>query len=132
MSKISQTNTQNLVIFAKDVNRLSRFYQEVLHLMVSEDEKSHQLLQGQNVELVIHAIPESVAKSIDIQEPPSLRGFAAIKPAFYVDDLKVTTETVEGNGGLMNPLEDAWEIRGTRVLDGCDPEGNVIQFKCHN
>ena len=34
-----------------------------------------------------------------------------------------------GSGGFLKPAEAAWRIRGMLVLDGCDPEGNVVQFK---
>jgi hypothetical protein len=33
------------------------------------------------------------------------------------------------NGGYLKPIKQAWRIRGYIVLDGTDPEGNVIQFK---
>jgi len=35
----------------------------------------------------------------------------------------------EQHGGWLKPQAKAWKIRGLLVLDGCDPEGNVLQFK---
>jgi hypothetical protein len=32
-------------------------------------------------------------------------------------------------GGFLKPREQACDIRGCVVLDGHDPEGNVVQFK---
>lgn len=100
--------------------------------MISESAKSHELLQGPGIEVVIHAIPKAVANKLKIQAPPEQRDYAAIKPAFFVDDLHATRLAVESNGGVLKPIKSAWKIRGAMVLDGCDCEGNVIQFKCHN
>lgn len=118
-----------MVIFAKDLKRLTAFYQQVLNLKVIESEKSHIVLNGNGLELVIHAIPARVAAGIDITEPPTLRAASAIKPAFYVDDLAEVETAVAATGGTLKPLDGAWEIRGAIVLDGSDPEGNVVQFK---
>jgi predicted enzyme related to lactoylglutathione lyase len=46
-----------------------------------------------------------------------------------VDDLEVVRAAAKANGGFLKPIKQAWRIRGFIVLDGCDPEGNVIQFK---
>lgn len=32
----------------------------------------------------------------------------------------------------IEPIDKAWQIRDSTVLDGLDPEGNVIQFKQKN
>jgi hypothetical protein len=31
--------------------------------------------------------------------------------------------------GHLKPLKQAWHFRGFVVLDGWDPEGNIVQFK---
>ena len=64
-----------------------------------------------------------------IEEPPIMRGAAAIKPAFVVDSLERVKQACKDNGGGVNSDSKIWDIRGMRVLDGWDPEGNVIQFK---
>ena len=57
------------------------------------------------------------------------RDDVALKPTFVVDDLEVVRAAAKANGGFLKPIKQAWRIRGFIVLDGCDPEGNVIQFK---
>lgn len=118
-----------IVIFAKDTRRLSEFYQQTLNLEITEQEKSHEVLTGQSIEVVIHAIPAKQAAAITIEDPPVLRANSAMKPAFWVEDLAATRKTAIKFGGQLKPLKGAWKIRGALVLDGNDPEGNVIQFK---
>jgi hypothetical protein len=64
-----------------------------------------------------------------IQSPPKCRDDAAMKPTFVVDDLEVVRASAKANGGYLKPIKQAWRIRGFVVLDGWDPEGNVLQFK---
>lgn len=121
--------THGMVIFAKDLKRVSAFYQEVLNLKITETEKSHIVLRGGSIEIVIHAIPAKVASSITISDPPKLRASTAIKPAFIVDDLEAVKAAAQATGGTLKPIKGAWKIRGAKVVDGSDPEGNIVQFK---
>jgi hypothetical protein len=41
----------------------------------------------------------------------------------------VVRAAAKANSGYLRPIKQAWLIRGFVVLDGFDPEGNVIQFK---
>jgi len=117
------------VVFAKDIHAMSRFYQAVLNMEVSESETSHLVLGNDSTELVIHGIPKKISDEIRIDNPPQLRAAAAIKPAYIVSSLDEVRQLCEANGGGLNPINTQWEIRGAKVLDGWDPEGNVIQFK---
>jgi hypothetical protein len=100
-----------------------------LGLQVQASDKTHDLLVGQNHEVVVHAISKAYAESIKIESPPIQRDDVALKPIFVVNDLEVVRTAAKSNGGYLKPLKQAWRIRGYIVLDGCDPEGNVIQFK---
>ena len=84
---------------------------------------------GQNHEVVVHAISKAYAQSIEIESPPKRRDDVALKPVFVVNNLEAVRAAAKVNGGYLKPLKQAWRIRGYIVLDGCDPEGNVIQFK---
>lgn len=129
MAAKSPSIAQSLVVFAKDKKRVSAFYQRTLGLKAVEMETSHDLLQGPGIELVIHAIPRKVAAEITITEPPQMRGNAVFKPAFFVKDLDAVRVAAEQTGGFLKPIEAAWAIRSATVLDGWDPEGNIVQFK---
>jgi len=120
---------QSLVVFAKNKKRVSAFYREALDLQAAEEMPSHDLLQGPGIELVIHAIPSKYAASIKITKPPRVREEMPFKPAFFVRDLETVRAAARRTGGSLKPREAAWHIRGATVLDGWDPEGNVVQFK---
>lgn len=129
MATTSLSATLGLVVFAKNKKRVSAFYRHTLGLDAVEVEPSHDLLQGPGIELVIHAIPPKVAAEITITEPPQIRGNAVFKPAFVVADLEAVRAAAEQTGGSLKPSEAAWRIRGATILDGWEPEGNVVQFK---
>jgi predicted enzyme related to lactoylglutathione lyase len=129
MAKKTQSPLQGLCVFAKNVEQVSLFYQQALKLKVQASDKTHDLLVGQNHEVVVHAISKAYAESINIESPPIRRDDVALKPTFVVDDLEVVRTAAKVNGGYLKPLKQAWRFRGYIVLDGCDPEGNVIQFK---
>lgn len=129
MAKKIHSPYQALCVFAKQVDKVSLFYQQALGLKVEVSDKSHDLLVGQNYEVVVHAISKAYAQSIEIESPPKRRDDVALKPTFVVDDLEVVRAAAKTNGGFLKPIKQAWRIRGYIVLDGTDPEGNVIQFK---
>jgi hypothetical protein len=128
-NSMPQAGQAGLVVFAKSVKKLSAFYIRILGLEVLESARSHQLLRGNGYEVVVHAIPAKYAREIQITKPPVLREDSAMKPSFVVQDLAALRLAVVATGGWLKPEEMAWTIRGHKVLDGCDPEGNVLQFK---
>jgi predicted enzyme related to lactoylglutathione lyase len=123
------SSQQTLVVFAKNKRRVSAFYQRTLGLAVAESEPSHDLLQGRGTEVVVHSIPRRIAAGITIGRPPVLRQDSPFKPAFVVKSLAAVREVAAATGGGLKPAEGAWHFRGMTVLDGHDPEGNVVQFK---
>jgi predicted enzyme related to lactoylglutathione lyase len=129
MAKAKFTPQQCIVLFAKNKRRVSAFYQETLGLLAVESEPSHDLLQGDGYEIVVHAITRKVAAGIAIANPPVPRTNGTIKPTFVVRSLDVVRTAALKTGGNLKPLADAWKFRGCSVLDGCDPEGNQVQFK---
>ena len=129
MKKKTLSPYQALCVFAKNVEKVSLFYQQALGLKVQVSDKTHDLLMGQNYEVVVHAVSKAYAQSIEIDSPPKRRDDVALKPAFVVDDLEMVRAAAKANGGFLKPIKQAWRIRGFIVLDGWDPEGNVIQFK---
>lgn len=129
MSKEPADVRQGVVVFAKNKQRVSAFYRQTLGLQAVEEAPSHDLLQAPGIEVVIHAIPPKVAAQIEITNPPEVRADSALKPTFVVDDLESVRAAALATGGHLKPAAGAWQFRGTTVLDGWDPEGNVVQFK---
>jgi len=120
---------QGLVVFAKNKKRVSAFYQQTLNLELQESDSSHDLLRGRGYEVVVHTIPRRYAASIKISRPPEPREETPFKPTFVVASLSQVRRAVEATGGYLKPESGAWHFRGHVVLDGWDPEGNIVQFK---
>jgi hypothetical protein len=78
---------------------------------------------------VVHTIPRKYAAGISIAKPPEPRDETPFKPTFVVDNLARVRRAVEATGGYLKPEAAAWRFRGHVVLDGWDPEGNIVQFK---
>lgn len=129
MTDLRRERLQGLVIFAKSKDKVSAFYQQTLGLTAQESESTHDLLVGEGQEVVVHAISKRYAESIEIASPPEPREESALKPTFVVDDLAKVRRAVKRTGGFLKPLKQAWRFRGMIVLDGWDPEGNIVQFK---
>jgi predicted enzyme related to lactoylglutathione lyase len=125
----SSSYQQGLVVFAKNIRRVSAFYAQTLNLTIEESSSSHELLCGHGYEVVIHSIPRKVAAQITIERPPSPRDDTPFKPTFVVPSLADVRVAVEATGGYLKPEAGAWHFRGCIVLDGWDPEGNIVQFK---
>ena len=117
------------VLFVKDVGRVANFYTNVLGWPVVERGDYWAVLESSGVQLVVHGMPPDVASTVDIAEPPVRRASAAVKPMFFVESLARVRSTAGSLGGGLNPSEDEWAYQGTKVCDGVDPEGNVIQFR---
>lgn len=126
---MSEAVTLSLVVFAKNKRRVSAFYQRTAGLAVAETASSHDLLTGPGLELVIHAIPRRYAADIQVTKPPAVREDTPFKPVFIVPDLAAVRAAAQATGGYLKPDEGAWQIRGRTVIDGWDPEGNVVQFR---
>ena len=120
---------QGLVVFAKNKKRVSAFYQQALGLEVRESDASHDLLRSSSYEVVVHTIPRKYAVGISIAKPPEPRDKTPFKPTFVVASLAEVRSAAEATGGYLKPEVAAWHFRGHMVLDGWDPEGNIVQFK---
>ncbi len=117
------------VVYAVDVSRLTAFYAQVAQLPVLLVEPDYALLASRTFELVIHAIPAQVAAQIEITVPPQRREDTPIKLGFLVASLAEARVRAAALGGQLDPVEREWAFRGSRLCDGHDPEGNVIQLR---
>lgn len=117
------------VVFARNPERVARFYEELVPMAVAQVEREYIVLECECIQLVIHAIPKRVADSIDITEPPSVREQTPIKLFFPVASLADARVKAALLGGQLGPSRNEWEARGFRACDGHDPEGNVFQLR---
>jgi predicted enzyme related to lactoylglutathione lyase len=121
--------TVGAVLYAKSVERVSPFYVEACGLRITHSEDDHVVLESPTFRLVILAIPESIAASISIATPPARREATPIKLVFHIENINAIREVVTRLGGELNPPEREWNYHGSKVCDGHDPEGNVVQFR---
>ena len=117
------------VLFAASVDRVAAFYSSVLGLGETARADDHVLLESPAFQLVVHRIPGHAARDTDVAGPPARRAQAAFKPVFFVHDLATVRSRARAHGGELEPVETEWSFGGSRVCDGVDPEGNVIQFR---
>jgi predicted enzyme related to lactoylglutathione lyase len=116
-----------VLVYAKELARLSAFYEQLLDATVLHADDEHRVLQAADVQLIIHAIPPQYAAAITIAVPPVPREEQAIKPFFTVAQLASAEAIVERCGGrVVGPV---WPGPGMRVRNVCDPEGNIVHLR---
>jgi predicted enzyme related to lactoylglutathione lyase len=116
-----------VLFYAKNVEGVSAFYEDVLSAEVLHADEDHRVLQSADCQLIIHAIPEPYRDSIEIRVPPVPREEQAIKPFFTVQSLEAAERAAARLGGkICGPV---WPGPGMRVRNVCDPEGNIVQLR---
>ena len=121
--------TPAAVVFAKDPQAVAAFYEALLQMTVTEREPGLVVLASAQFQLVVHGLPEAVAREITITVPPERRDEVPVKLCFPVDSLAIARARAPALGGALNPPEAEWSARGFKACDGHDPEGNVVQFR---
>jgi predicted enzyme related to lactoylglutathione lyase len=117
------------VLFAKDIQRVARFYAELVPMTVALAEQDVIVLEAERHQLVVHAIPNHIAEQIEIAVPPARRTEVPVKLIFAVASIADARARAPALGGELNPPSVAWQARGFVACDGHDPEGNVVQFR---
>lgn len=115
------------VLFAKNRASLTTFYRETLGLVLSKEADDHAILSRPGFDLVVHQIPEPIARTITIASPPRRREQGAIKLSFPVESLARVRATAASLGGLLDPPDTEWTDGSRTTCMGHDPEGNVFQ-----
>lgn len=117
------------VLFAKDLPRMAKFYEELLGLSVVVADGEKIVLESAEFLLVLHAVPKEIADSISITSPPELRTNVPVKLFFPVASLAEARAKAAALGGALYPSHKEWGGRGFRACDGYDPEGNIVQLR---
>lgn len=126
---MNATAKNGAVVFVKFLDRAVAFYRDATALAVTHEENGLAVLENAGFQLVLHAIPPRIARTIDIADPPVAREDTAIKLVFHVDDLDAACRAATASGGHFDPPLRQFEARGFRARDGLDPEGNVVQLR---
>lgn len=116
-----------VLIYALYPERLSSFYERLLGMRVLVADAEHRVLESDDIQLIVHAIPPEYAAGVTVASPPEPRSDQAIKPFFTVPSLARAEVEAAALGGFV--FGQQWDGPGFRVRNACDPEGNVIQFR---
>jgi predicted enzyme related to lactoylglutathione lyase len=127
--KMSGSPQAAAVLYAIDITRVGNFYANVAGLRITHAERGHVVLESAAFQLVIVAVPRKIAASIHLTQPPQRRENTAIKLVFPVADLAAARQAAQSHGGQIDGPEREWLFQDSRVCDGHDPEGNVVQFR---
>jgi predicted enzyme related to lactoylglutathione lyase len=114
------------VLYASDVPRLQAFYESVCGLEVAESTPEFVTLTSEVWELTV-VVPEEVAATLALSDPPRRRTQTPIKLVFAVASLAQARSAATAAGGVVDSAE--WMFADAVVCDGQDPEGNVVQFR---
>ncbi|UXI70176.1 VOC family protein [Tahibacter amnicola] len=116
-----------LFIYAKDLDHLGGFYETVCSMAVLHRSDDLIVLESPDIQLLVHAIPASIAAGITITAPPQWREETPLKFFFTVPDLSKTTAIIAGLGGEV--ATQRWSGPGFVAVNACDPEGNIFQLR---
>jgi predicted enzyme related to lactoylglutathione lyase len=115
------------LVYAKDLQRMSVFYQRLLPMTRLAADDEHHVLESPDLQLVVHAIPPHIAATFAIAVPPERREEQAIKLFFTVDSLARAAAVARSLGGEL--FDGGWSGPGFTARNGMDPEGNVFQLR---
>ncbi len=122
-------STAGLVVYAKDEQRVAAFYAALLGVDPTEVTPDFVVLESDALQLVVVRMPAEIVASVEVTDPPSVREDTALKPVFVVGDLDVARAAAAAAGGGIKPVEAEWRWGDGTVVDGFDPEGNVLQVR---
>lgn len=115
------------LIYARDLGLLTHFYRTLLQMDIRSQDAAFVVMENDDIQLLIHAIPESIACDIDIQVPPQQREQGAIKLFFTVPSLAWAEARAADLGGGLLPQQ--WPGPGFVLRNAFDPEGNILQLR---
>lgn len=124
---MSRPARSGVLVYAKDLARMARFYSAVLDAREVHADEAHRVLVNADAQIILHAMPPAIAAEILIHSPPLPREEQAIKPFFTVSSLAQAEETASAHGGMA--LGPIWPAPGMRVRNVCDPEGNIVHLR---
>ena len=116
-----------LFIYAKDLERVVRFYVGLLGMVRLHTDSDICVLQSPDIQLVIHLIPPAYAANITITVPPKPREDTALKFFVTVPSLAQARALATTLGGSV--AEPTWDGPGFRACNAVDPEGNILQVR---
>jgi predicted enzyme related to lactoylglutathione lyase len=116
-----------LLIYAKNVTTLSHFYEQLFGMRVLLADAMHHVIENDDMQLILHAMPPHIAAEVHIATPPAVRDEQALKPFLTVPSLPDAEARAVALGGLV--IGPVWDAPGLVTRNVCDPEGNIVQLR---
>lgn len=117
------------VLYAVDIRKMAAFYAGLAGFAVSQEDNDHVLLESPGFQLAIVRIPDAIASTLALSDPPARRTNTPIKLVFFVGSIEAAREQAGALGGTLDAPDGMWRFQGGAVCDGHDPEGNVFQLR---
>jgi hypothetical protein len=118
-----------IAIYSSNMKILGKFYEEALDLKVIETGQGYICLGKSGIEVNIMEMNGKPGETIEGDKEFRIRTETPIKCSFMVSSFDQVKKAIIKYGGTIKDEVEAWEWRGTKHLDGCDPEGNVVQYR---
>jgi predicted enzyme related to lactoylglutathione lyase len=118
-----------LFIYARELERVAAFYESLLGMSRLHASADLVVLQSQDVQLVVHQVPASIAATTRIESPPLQRGDSALKFFFSVPSIGAARPIAADLGGQV--LDTLYPGRGFVACNAIDPEGNIFHLREH-
>lgn len=115
------------LLYALNLPEVSAFYREVLGMQLLHGAPTHHVIENEDLQLVLHAIPPAIAAGITLEKPPAPREEAALKFFFTVQSLAEAEASILRLGG--GAVHGEWPGPGFRIRHFFDPEGNIFQLR---
>lgn len=118
---------RSAILYVKDLERMKRFYGEMLGANSGDQNwtDTWATFETGSARFSLHAVPAEIAKSIEIESPPTPREEDPVKLIFEVKDVESERARLESLG--IQILRRSWQKPG-EACDAVDPEGNVFQI----
>jgi catechol-2,3-dioxygenase len=112
------------MVFVKSIDLMTTFYRDGLGLSVlpEKSQEGFVVFDAGGSTLALHAIPDPIARTIEIADPPVARSDTAIKLIFEVPDVAAASTHLARHGAIMS------EPHSWGGCNGTDPEGNVFMI----
>lgn len=123
------TGGSAIVVYARNLAMMAAFYRGVFGLGVGDSGSDYVVLASGATQLTIVQIPESIASSIHLTDPPRRRTEAAVKPVLEVASLDAARGAAAQLGGIVDDPALEWTFGRHRICNAQDPEGNVVQLR---
>jgi predicted enzyme related to lactoylglutathione lyase len=114
------------LIYASDIDRLAAFYERVIGFSRANASAERIVLSSADMQMIIHAMPPHIARTVTIQSPPVQRG-SPVRLFFTVSSIAAARSVAAALGGEV--FVEQWKGPGFTVCNAMDPEGNIFQVR---